>query len=81
MTDDEREAREWLRRAYVPNEGTMFAGSLEADRHRATILALLDAAEAAEKARDAALEEAAQIAERQYPDAIPGAIRSLKGAA
>lgn len=42
---------------------------------------IFDAAEAGEKARDAALEEAAQIAERQYPDAIPGAIRSLKGAA
>lgn len=47
----------------------------------ADLTRLLDAAEAAATARDAALEEAAQIAERQYPDAIPGAIRSLKGAA
>lgn len=49
--DDEREAREWLK-SWASSRSAMAA------KYGRTLLALLDAAEAAATARDAALEEA-----------------------
>ena len=65
MTDDERDAREWLSGAVnqgcLPGTALAEYGPEDDSKHRRTILALLDAAEAAQKARDAALEEAAKM--------------------
>lgn len=92
--DDEREAREWLKRKCENND--IFPS---ARKHARTILALLDAADAAATARDAALEEAAAIADSESKMAtghkgdpyyagkwtaaeiIGDRIRALKGAA
>lgn len=84
ITDNERKALRKRWRLIADDEGA--SNSLRSEAR--TILALLDAAEAAQKARDAALEEAAQVAERLneqqddwlYPRRqIAFEIRALKG--